>query len=170
MILTPESIQGSNTLALERIWVERLQSLPIGTLSINFDTEQDSLKLTMWLEQFGVPREFLPAEMNDFRLRELLKKAIKMYRLGGTVDGIKALAEALGASDVTVHTGAYESSLTRNDFSVSLLVYIPDREKYASFRDTFEKLFKVFSPISLWANDIKVRNTIFNHNFNSKFF
>lgn len=170
MILTPESIQGDNTLALERAWVERLQALPINGLSINFDTEQDSLKLSLWLEQFGVPRAFLPDDMDDFRLREILKKAIKMYRLGGTVEGITALAEALGASNVTVHTGAYESSLTRNDFSVSLLIYIPDDKTYYAFCAAFETLFRLFSPISLWLNDVKVRNTTFAHTFNSKFF
>lgn len=170
MILTPESIQAPNTLALEKTWVERLSALPISGLSIDFDTEQDPLKLTLWLEQFGVPREFMPEDMSDFRLRELLKKAIRMYRLGGTEEGIKALAEALGAANITVYTGAYESSLTYNNFSISLLIYIPDREAYAAFRETFEKLFRLFSPVHLWMNDVKVRNTIFNNTFNSNFF
>ena len=169
MTYIPESLHDTTMPLLDEIFGETLDTLPAADVIIDFERENDAVKLTYWLEQFGVPRELIPDNMSEFRLLELLKKAIRMYRLGGTAEGIKTLAEALGAEQVSVHTGAYGSSILPNGFSVSLLIGSYSHETYDTFRGALETLFPIFCPISLWLNDVKVRDTIFNDNFNSKF-
>lgn len=169
MTYIPESLHDTNMPLLDEIFGDNIAKLPAADVLIDFARENDPVKLTMWMEQFGVPRELLPDDMSEFRLLELLKRTIRIYRLGGTAEGIKTLAEALGAEQVSVHTGAYGSSTQPNSFSVSLIIYTYNHETYYAFRSTLETLFPLFCPVSLWLNDVKIKNTIFNNNFNSKF-
>lgn len=66
MDLVPQSIAGRNTLALDKTFANRLSNLGVGQLLIDLSTERDMVKLTLYLQQFGIQIEVLPSDMNEF--------------------------------------------------------------------------------------------------------
>ena len=168
MILTPSSIKNNKTLAIEAVWLERLKRLNHEQLKINFETEQNPAKLTAWLEMFGIPIELIPDNFNDFRLRELIRRASEIYKLSGTSKSIELIAEALGVT-ISVHTGAYKNEIEDNHYSVSIVTPANIKgDKRTEFINDFLNLFYISQPAHLWVNDIKpqgVFSTKFNFNF-----
>ena len=71
MELLPESIQSTQTLALDHTFRERLLSLAVDQLAIAPEQERDLRKLTLYLRQFGIPVELFP-DLCAIQLRDLL--------------------------------------------------------------------------------------------------
>lgn len=107
MELVPASILGCNTSALDATFAERLENLGIGQLLIDLENERDTVKLTLYLHQFGIPLAMLPADITDFQFRRLLQGILRIYRLSGTPASIIALGEALGASTAEITRDAW---------------------------------------------------------------
>lgn len=167
--LVPESILTPCTLALDHTFLHRLLSLGIGQLAIDLEKEQDPVKLTLWLEQFGIPVELLP-EMGAIEFRNLLQRVLTIYRLSGTPDSITMLAEALGALDAHIVNDAFvltysaearHNNLHKYDggtgyapFSIDIEVYGIPQSEQLSFDTTFRHLFELFQPATLYLRKI----------------
>ncbi len=106
MELLPESIQSTQTLALDHTFRERLLSLAVDQLAIAPEQERDLRKLTLYLRQFGIPVELFP-DLGAIQLRDLLRRVLLIYCLSGTPRSIELLAEALGATSATVVRDAF---------------------------------------------------------------
>lgn len=165
MELVPSSILGRNTTALDATFAERLENLGIGQLLIDLENERDTVKLTLYLHQFGIPLEMLPADMTDFQFRRLLQGILRIYRLSGTPASIIALGEALGASSVEIVRNAFvldHASQARHDglhhydqgrehraFSIDVTVAGVTVDQRGYFETTFGRLYKLFQPAGL---------------------
>lgn len=170
MDLIPESIKGNNTQGLDQTFLERLLTLGVGQLSIDFANERDMTKLSLWLQQFGIPTELLPEELDAFTLRDLLPLTIRIYNLSGTETSIRLLAQALGASGVEIvrdsfaldhdrqacYDGLFHYNLGREyrSFAVSVNVSGVPTGKSAAYETAFRKLFKFFEPAHLYLNRV----------------
>ena len=102
MTLVPESIQAANTTALDLTFRQRIINMNSGQLRIDIENERDLVKLGLWLEQFGIPIELLPTDLEKFAFRELLQEVLKIYRFSGTAVSISLLAKALQAEEIVV--------------------------------------------------------------------
>lgn len=102
MTLIPESIRGSNTEGLDLTFRQRIINMNPGQLRIDIENERDLVKLGLWLEQFGIPMELLPADLEKFAFRELLQQVLKIYRFSGTTVSVSLLAKALQAEEARV--------------------------------------------------------------------
>lgn len=172
MDLIPESIKGDNTLALDKTFLERLLNLGAEQLTIDFTREIDPVKLSLWLEQFGIPSELLPDDLDAFTLRDLMPLTVKIYNLSGTETSIVMLAEALGATGAKVirdcfalrydHQARYDGLFRYNNgeeykgFAIDVQIEGITPEKEAGYEATFRKLFKLFESVHLY-----LRNVIF---------
>lgn len=178
MDLVPQSIAGRNTLALDKTFANRLSNLGVGQLLIDLSTERDMVKLTLYLQQFGIPIEVLPSDMNEFEFRKLLQNILRIYRLSGTKESIVSLAVALGATSAGADRDAFTLDYTRQATHDALFCYNRGREycsfaidvrvsgfgidadrtnaARAKFEASYRKLFKLFQPVS-----IHLRNVIF---------
>ena len=152
MELLPESIQSTQTLALDRTFRERLISLVADQLAIAPEQERDLRKLTLYLRQFGIPVELFP----DLLL---------IYRLSGTPRSIELLAEALGATSATVVRDAflldhvrqalydgrhrYDAGRQHRSFCVDVKVAGISEAEWPTFTTVFRRLFPVFQPVSV---------------------
>lgn len=170
MDLIPESIKGSNTQALDRTFLERLMNLGVDQLSIDFANENDMTKLSLWLQQFGIPVELLPDDMDGFTLRDLLPRMVKIYNLSGTDVSIGLLALALGADGAEVMRGSFTldyNSLARHDglfqynqgreyrsFAIDVKLRGIDEGKRAGYETTLRKLHNLFEPVHLYLRAI----------------
>lgn len=165
MNLVPSSILGRNTSALDATFAERLENLGVGQLLVDLENERDTVKLTLYLHQFGIPLEMLPADMTDFQFRRLLQGILRIYRLSGTPASIIALGEALGASLVEItrdaftldhdrqarHNGLfhYDQGREYRSFSIDVTVAGVTADQRAYFEFTFRRLYKLFQPAGL---------------------
>lgn len=170
MDLIPESIKGSNTQALDQTFLERLMNLGVEQLSIDFANEYDRTKLSLWLQQFGIPLELLPDNLDSFTLRDLLPLTIKIHNLSGTVMSIELLAQALGADKAEIiegdfildyncqarHDGLFQYDQGREyrSFAIDIRLQGIDIEKRATFENAFRKLFALFEPMHLYLKNI----------------
>lgn len=170
MNLIPESIKADNTKGLDQTFLERLLTLGVEQLAIDFANEKDMTKLSLWLHQFGIPTELLPEDLDTFTLRDLLPLTIKIYNLSGTEASIRLLAQALGAGQVEVvhdsfaldhnrqarYNGLFQYNRGREyqSFAVSLNVSGVPAEKYEVYETAFRKLFNFFEPAHLYLNQI----------------
>lgn len=170
MDLIPESIKGSNTQALDRTFLERLLNLGVEQLSIDFANENDMTKLSLWLQQFGIPVELLPDDLDSFTLQDLLPRMVNIYNLSGTDVSIGLLAVALGADGAEVMRGSFTldyNSQARYDalfqynrgreyrsFAIDVKLRGIDEGKQAGYETTFRKLHDLFEPAHLYLRTI----------------
>lgn len=184
MELIPESIQGVNTLALDAVWLDRLCGLFVDQLAVDMKNETDLMKLSLWLEQFGVPTELLPDNLSEFQFRNLLRDVLKIYKHSGTPLSITMLAEVLGATNIEIATGSiavdhknsacynglhrYDSGSESASFAITIIFDGMTTVQYEAFAESFSKLFQIFQHIGLHVNDIKMRG-IYDNSFNSSF-
>lgn len=185
MTLIPESIEGYNTLAVDLTFKNRLINTGPGQLCIDIEKEKDLVKLGLWLEQFGIPSELLPDDLEQFAFRELLQKVMRIYRLSGTTVSVVLLAEALQAGEAKVakdcYTVCYDGQIRYNgqfrhddgkefnSFVVDVHVSGIREERRSEFETPFRELFKVFEPVGLWLRDVNfegIFDTTFYSNFN----
>lgn len=169
MELIPESIQGTNTLSLDRTFLMRLSSIAAERLAIDLEHENDMLKLTLYLQQFGIPVELLP-DLGMIQFRDLLQRVLRIYRLSGTPRSIELLAEALGATSVTVvrnafqldharqalHDGrhCYDAGRQHRSFCVDVKVRGISEAEWPTYTATFRHLFRLFQPVSVHLRDV----------------
>lgn len=165
MDLIPESINGDNTQALDKTFLERLINLGVDQLSIDFSHESDPVKLSLWLEQFGIPPELLPGNLDTFTLRDLMPLTIKIYNLSGTDTSIRLLAQALGAESAQIvrdsfilhhnnearHDGLFQHNQGKEyrSFAIDVKIWGISVAGRAGYEDTFRKLFQLFEPVHL---------------------
>lgn len=165
MNLVPSSIIGRNTAALDTTFAERLKNIGVGQLLIDLENERDTVKLTLYLLQFGIPLEMLPADMTDFQFRRLLQGILRIYRLSGTLASVVALGEALGASSVEIvrnafaldhapqarHDGLfhYDQGREYRTFSIDVTVTGVTADQRGYFETTFRRLYNLFQPAAL---------------------
>lgn len=184
MTLIPESIQGNNTLALDQTFMQRLLDTKPGQLRIDIENERDMVKLGLWLEQFGIPSELLPQDLEEFAFRKLLQEVLKIYRLSGTSVSISLLAKALQATDITISSNCYivcydgqirhnrqfrhDSGLQYSSFVIDLHVDGVRDERKTEFENTFRKLFQTFEPVGIHLREINFKGT-FDTTFNLTF-
>lgn len=185
MTLIPESIERYNTLSLDLTFKNRLINTGPGQLRIDIEKEKDLVKLGLWLEQFGIPSELLPDDLEQFAFRELLQKVMRIYRLSGTTVSVVLLAQALQASEVGIagncYTVCYDGQIRHNglfrcddgqefdSFVVDVHISGIREERQSEFETTFRELFKVFEPVGLWLRDVNfegIFDTTFYSNFN----
>lgn len=184
MTLIPESIDGINTRAVDEGFKQRLINMYPGQLRIDIENEHDLVKLGLWLEQFGIPAEFLPDNLEEFAFRELLQEVLKIYRLSGTATSIRLLASALQAADAVVagdcfsvcctgHTrynGAFRHDEGREfrSFAVDIHIDGVSEARKEEFEATFRKLFQVFQPVGIFLRDVNFAG-VFDRTFYSTF-
>ncbi len=170
MDLIPESIKGDNTQGLDQTFLERLLTLGVEQLTIDFANERDMTKLSLWLQQFGIPTELLPEDLDTFTLRDLLPLTIRIYNLSGTETSIRLLAQALGAVQAEVvrdsfaldynsqarHDGMfhYDQGREYSSFAVSINVSGVPEGKKTAYETALRKLFGFFEPAHLYLNRI----------------
>lgn len=170
MELLPESIQATNTFSLDRTFQQRLIAMGVGQLIIDFAAEIDMLKLSLWLEQFGVPLELLPENTDEMALRDLLRQIIRIYKTSGTDTSIKLLTVALGAQSAEVvrnafvldhdgqarHNGMFQYNAGREyrSFAVDVKVYRVMAIRQADYEEVFRKMFRHFQPVHLFLRDV----------------
>lgn len=164
MELLPESIQATNTLALDRAFLLRLSSIAADRLATDLEQENDMRKLTLYLQQFGIPIELLP-DLGTIQFRDLLQRVLHIYRLSGTPLSIKLLARALGATSAEVIRNAfildhssqacynglyhYDAGREYRSFSVDVKVEGISPQEWVIFTDTFCRLFRIFQPVGV---------------------
>lgn len=183
MTLIPESIQAENTTALDLTFRQRIINMNPAQLRIDIENERDLVKLGLWLEQFGIPVEFLPDDLEKFAFRELLQQVLKIYRLSGTKVSILLLAKALQASAADTeqsYTICYDGQIRHNknfryddgrefqSFAVDVHIDGIPEERKSEFETLFRKLFSVFEPAGLFLRDIHFAGT-FDNTFYSTF-
>ncbi len=164
MELLPESIQSTQTLALDRTFRERLISLVADQLAIAPEQEGDLRKLTLYLRQFGIPVELLP-DLGTIQFRDLLQRVLLIYRLSGTPRSIELLAEAVGATSAKVVRNTfvldhsvqalynsmhlYDAGRQHRSFCVDVKVAGISEAEWPTFTAVFRRLFPVFQPVSV---------------------
>ncbi len=169
MELIPESIQGTNTLALDHTFLERLSSIAAERLAIDLEHENDMRKLTLYLQQFGIPVELLP-DLGAIQFRDLLQRVLRIYRLSGTPQSIELLAEAVGATSAKVvrdafvldHSGQalynsmhlYDAGRQHRSFCVDVKVKGISEAELPAYIDTFRSLFRIFEPVSVHVRNV----------------
>lgn len=184
MTLIPESISAGNTAALDTTFRNRLANINPAQLRIDIENERDLVKLGLWLEQFGIPVELLPGDLEQFAFRELLQQVLKIYRLSGTKTSIRLLAHALQAETVQVATDCFEAcyngqskyeGLSRHDagreysqFSIDIHIIGISENRRPEFETTFRKLFYLFEPVGIHLRDVNFQG-IFDTTFYSTF-
>lgn len=178
MTLVPESIQGSNTVALDGTFKQRLITMGAEQLLICIEEERDLVKLGLWMEMFGIPAELLPEDFDEFAFRELLQSVLKIYNLSGTVVAVELIAKALGVPVIEVATGVfdlrYDGGSTYNglcchrekDFQTFAIDIHLDLEeaKRERFEELFKKLFYTFMPVGIYLRHINYKG-IFDQTF-----
>lgn len=183
MTLVPESIQAANTTALDLTFRQRIINMNSGQLRIDIENERDLVKLGLWLEQFGIPIELLPTNLEKFAFRELLQEVLKIYRFSGTAVSISLLAKALQAEEIVVAESygvcydgqARYNGLFRHDdgqgyrsFAIDVHVVGVLEERKAEFEGMFRKLFQVFEPVGIFLRDVNFEG-VFDSTFYSTF-
>lgn len=170
MILIPQSIQAPNTIAIDQTFAERLKSIGVNQLLIDLINERDIRKLSLYLQQFGIPIELIPSEMNDLQFRSLLQNVLHIYRLSGTTKSIAMLGSATGATKIDIikntfildhnrqsyhnHSYKYNQGKDYKHFAISLEVYGIPTSLQSSFTTTFTQLFYTFEPINIYLKSI----------------
>lgn len=163
--LIPESITGNNTQALDRTYLERLVNMGVKQLSIDFAGETDMTKVSLWLEQFGVPMELLPDDLDKFTLQDLLPLMVRIYKLSGTDLSIELLAKALGADKAEVirdsflldHSSQalydgwfhYDAGREYRSFAIDVKLWGVVPAKRREYESTFRKLHDLFEPLNV---------------------
>lgn len=169
MELIPESVQGANTLALDYTFLSRLSSLAVDRLAVDLERENDMLKLTLYLQQFGIPLELI-SDLGAIQFRDLLQRVLRIYRLSGTTRSIELLAEAMGASAAVVVRNAFVLNHARQARHNNMFRYDSGREYVAfsvdvrvggieiaelnAYTNTFRRLFNVFQPVSIHLRNV----------------
>lgn len=175
MELVPESIQGTNTLALDQTFLARLSSIAADRLAIDLGHETDMLKLTLYLQQFGIPVELLP-DLGTIQFRDLLQRVLRIYRQSGTPRSIELLAEAVGATSAKVvrnafvldHSGQalhngmhlYDAGRQHRSFSIDVKVEGISKAELPAYTATFRNLFRLFQPVSVHLRNVICAETI----------
>ncbi len=171
MELIPESIQGTNTLGLDRTFLMRLSSIAVEQLAIDMEHENDMLKLTLYLQQFGIPVELLP-DLGTIQFRDLLQRVLLIYRLSGTPRSIELLAEAVGATSAKVVRNTfvldhsvqalynsmhlYDAGRQHRSFCVDVKIKGVSETELPTYTATFRSLFRVFEPVSVHLRDVLI--------------
>ena len=171
MELIPESIQGTNTLGLDRTFLMRLSSIAVERLAIDMEHENDMLKLTLYLQQFGIPVELLP-DLGTIQFRDLLQRVLLIYRLSGTPRSIELLAEAVGATSAKVVRNTfvldhsvqalynsmhlYDTGRQHRSFCVDVKIKGVSETELPTYTATFRSLFRVFEPVSVHLRDVLI--------------
>lgn len=184
MTLIPESIESLNTRSLDLTFKQRLINLGTEQLRIDIENERDLVKLGLWLEQFGIPAELLPDNLEEFAFREMLQKVLKIYRLSGTNISVCLLAQALQVSEVFTegdcyvlgYTGEarydahfkYDGGKEFRSFVIDIHVNGVREEQKAKFEETFRELFQVFEPVGIFLRDVNFKG-VFDNTFYSTF-
>lgn len=183
MTLVPESIRATNTTALDLTFWQRIINLNPGQLRIDIEKERDLVKLGLLLEQFGVPLEFLPTDLEKFAFRELLQQVLKIYRFSGTTVSVSLLAKALQAEEANVeknYSVCYDGQirydgLHRHDDGQEYMSFCVDvhisgvlDERKAEFEGLFRRLFQVFEPVGIFLRDVNFEG-VFDSTFYSTF-
>lgn len=169
MELIPESIQGANTLGLDRTFLARLSSISSEGLVIDLEHENDMRKLTLYLQQFGIPVELLP-DLGTIQFRDLLQRVLRIYRLSGTARSVELLAEAVGATSAIVVRNTfmldyarqacynalhhYDAGSEHRSFCVDVKVRGISGAELLAYTDTFRRLFHVFQPVNVHLRDV----------------
>lgn len=169
MELVPESIQGTNTLGLDQTFLARLSSIAAERLAIDLEHENDMRKLTLYLQQFGIPVELLP-DLGAIQFRDLLQRVLRIYRLSGTPRSIELLAEAVGATSARVvrnafvldhagqalHNGMhlYDAGRQHRSFCVDVKVKGVSETELPAYTGTLRSLFRLFQPVSVHLRDV----------------
>ncbi|MEG1649227.1 MAG: hypothetical protein RR277_04985 [Rikenellaceae bacterium] len=170
MILIPQSIQAPNTIAIDETFAERLKSIGVNQLLIDLTNERDIKKLSLYLQQFGIPIELLPNKMNDLQFRSLLQNVLHIYRLSGTIKSISMLASAIGATKIEIiknafilchnrqsyHNRSYQHNKGKNykHFAISMKIQGIPTSLQPSFTSTLTQLFYLFEPINIYLESI----------------
>jgi hypothetical protein len=170
MELIPESINGINTVALDRTFQNRLISLNAGQLGIDFTGEIDMLKLTLLCRQFGIPVELLPDNLDSMAFRDALTLSLLIYKLSGNHCSIGLMAIALGAADVVIDVGGFElghNAQARHDglflynngaeyrsFYMNTAISGVEAGRQPAFEADFRALFVIFQPAHLHLENV----------------
>lgn len=183
MTLIPESIRANNTTGLDLTFRQRIINMNPGQLRIDIENERDLVKLGLWLEQFGIPMELLPADLEKFAFRELLQQVLKIYRFSGTTVSVSLLARALQAEEARVERSytvcydgqvrydgrfRYDDGREYRSFSVDVHVTGILEERKTEFESMFRKLFQVFEPVGIFLRDVNFEG-VFDNTFYSTF-
>lgn len=179
--LVPESIQGSNTTAIDLTAAERIRQLQVKSLKIDIENEEDLFKLTLLAEMFGVPKHLLPDDLTDFQFRDLLRRLRQICNLSGTRESIRLIAQALLGEQVEVQTDVfildhsqpayyngrykYDAGKEFRAFSVSVKVAGVPPEKQPVWEEMFRNLFNTFQPVSIYLQAVEFNNQVLNNKF-----
>lgn len=168
--ILPISIQATNTNALDNGYTHRLNMIGVKQLLIDLENETDLKKLSLHLQQFGIPSNLIPDNITTSQFKALLQRILMIYRLSGTVKSIELLAIATGATSVVTHLNTFElryngkevhkyyqhnKGMNFKKFAVDVVVAgvpILLRESYSK---TFNELFYLFQPINIHLNDLR---------------
>lgn len=169
MELVPESVQGANTLALDHTFLDRLSSIAVDRLAIDLERENDMRKLTLYLQQFGIPLELI-SDLGAIQFRDLLQRVLLIYRLSGTTRSIELLAEAVGATSAVVVRNAFALNYSRQALHNKLYRYDCGREyrslsvdvnvkgvgatEIEAYSTTLRRLFSVFQPVGVHLRNV----------------
>lgn len=170
-ILVPDSIQGSNTVAIDLTTADRFRKMYPSSLRIDIENERDLFKLTLLAEMFGVPKHLLPDDLSEFEFRDILRRIKQICSLSGTVPSIRLIAQALSVENIEVLTNTF---LLRYDnqadhrgyfhhdkggeykcFSVSVEIAGVPEDSRPGWESTFRALFNTFQPISIYLQEVK---------------
>ncbi|MDR0509712.1 MAG: hypothetical protein LBH06_01295 [Rikenellaceae bacterium] len=170
MELIPDSINGTNTVALDRTFQDRLIGLNAVQLGIDFTGEIDMLKLTLLCRQFGIPVELLPDDLDSMAFRDVLALSLLIYRLSGNPGSIGIMAIALGAADVVIDVGGFDldhNAQARHDglflynneaeyrsFYMNISITSVEADRQPAFEADFRALFAIFQPVHLHLGNV----------------
>lgn len=168
--LVPQSILARNTDAIDATFTDRLNYIGAGQLLIDMENERDMFKLTLYMQQFGIPSDVLPSDMTDFEFRNLLQNILHIYHLSGTIESMQLLAIALGATGTTIIRNAftldydcqsrhnqqfrYNQGREYRSFVVDATISGVSEVSRVKFESTYRKLFKVFEPVSVFLRGV----------------
>lgn len=171
--LIPESIQGSNTVAIDLTAADRFRKMYPSSLRIDIENERDLFKLTLLAEMFSVPKHLLPNDLSEFEFRDILRRIKQICALSGTIPSIKLIAQALNIENVEVLTNTfllrydyqadhrgyfhYDKGAEYKGFSVSVEITGVPEDSRLSWENTFRGLFNIFQPISIYLQEVSFK-------------
>lgn len=165
--LLPKSIQTEQTIAIDLNFSERLNGLNIEQLKIDLENESDAQKIGLWLEQYGIPREIIKADLGAVSYRNLLKNVLAIYKASGTVKSIRLLVESLGGTFERLeynyqlkhnaqarYDGSHKYDIGKQYKRYSIDVVVSGITRIQDFELNFRKLFANFQPLRIHLNKV----------------
>lgn len=171
MQLLPESIRATKTNALDATWATRLKLLRCEQLIIDLPSETSEVKLSLWLEMFGIQKSLIDElELETEEYRRLLQNIIVINKLSGTIKSLQLLGLVLGAESVEViqdytfkydgnvlysGTNIYDGGELVSRFFVKIIASGVNAANHESFIEKYKRLFAVTQPAWLYLESIE---------------